>query len=212
MQGETARRERESSDQGEEVSPEGLGGQSLLSQTDAGSPACQVVCQALHRKPGCVCGKASRGQMVESHTVLQIAYGVLYLCVPAVVCLQFEGVALAVGDEGVVAIIDEQRQLGAGRGSDPADYETHRCGGWLAAEGGVSGLCHIGGSFHPVGYGCPVGLGHGLYEVTQSPVLSDADGEAHTIVAAYVDDVVGVEAAVRTHGAARTVSAPVAPA
>ena len=109
MQGETARRARESSDQGEEASPEGLGGQGLLSQTDAGSPACQVVCQALHRKPGCVCGEACRGQMVQPHTVLEVADGVLYLCVAAMVGFKIKGISLAVGDEGVIAVADEQR-------------------------------------------------------------------------------------------------------
>ena len=39
------------------------------------------------------------------------------------------------GDEGVITVAGEQRQLGAGRGPDPSDDEAHLCGRRLALEG-----------------------------------------------------------------------------
>ena len=41
---------------------------------------------------------------------------------------------------------------------------------------------------------------NGLDEIAQALVLADGDGEADTLIAAGDDDVVGVEAAVGTHG------------
>ena len=54
--------------------------------------------------------------MVEAHAVLEIADGVLDLGVAAMGGLQFQSVAVSVGDESVVAAVGKQRQLGAGRG------------------------------------------------------------------------------------------------
>ena len=59
--------------------------------------------------------------MVQSHTILHVADGVLDLGVSAMVGLQFQGVALSVRDEGVIAVAGKQGQLGAGRGPDPSD-------------------------------------------------------------------------------------------
>ena len=64
--------------------------------------------------------------MVEAHAVLQVADGVLHLGVAAVVGFQFQGVAFSIGDEAVVSVGVEEGHLGAGRGFDPADDETHR--------------------------------------------------------------------------------------
>ena len=133
-------------------------------------------------------GKASRGEMVEPHAVLQVPDGILDLGVAAVVGLQFQGVAVPVGDGGVIAVAGEQRQLGAGRGLDPADDEPHRYGIGLATEGRVFSLGHVGGALHPVGYGPPVCLGYGLYQVAQAPVMADGDGEVDTHPAAEGDD------------------------
>ena len=75
--------------------------------------------------------------------------------------------------------------------------------GRLALEGYIRGLGNVGCALHPVGYGCPVLLRYGLYEVTQTPVLADGDGEADTVAAADGDDVSGVsgvEVAVGAHG------------
>ena len=74
--------------------------------------------------------------MVEAHAVLQVADGVLDLGVAAMVGLQFQGVALPVGDEGVIAVVRKQRQLGTGRGLDPA-YDEPR-------TGAASGSCWKG--------------------------------------------------------------------
>ena len=52
---------------------------------------------------------AGGGEMIGAHAVLQVADGVLDLGVAAVVGLQFQGVALPVGDEGVIAVVGEQR-------------------------------------------------------------------------------------------------------
>ena len=56
MQSEAARRAGEPSGHGKEPPPQGLGGHDLLAQTDARRPACQVVCDHLHRQPGAVGG------------------------------------------------------------------------------------------------------------------------------------------------------------
>ena len=117
--GEAARRAGEPSGQGEEPPPQGLGGYYLLTETDARRPAGQVVGNHLDGQPGGVGGEAARGEMVETHAVLQVPDGVLDLGVAAVVGLQIQGVAVAVGDEGVIAVAGEQRQLGAGRGLHP---------------------------------------------------------------------------------------------
>ena len=138
--------------------------------------------------------------MVQSHAVLEVADGVFDLCVAAMVGLQLEGVALAVRDEGVIAVVGEESQLGTGSGPDPADDEPHRLGVGLALEGRVSGLGHVGGCVHPVAYGRPFRLGYGLYEIAQALVLAHGDGEADIVVAADGDDVVCVEAAVGPHG------------
>ena len=106
--------------------------------------------------------------MLQSHTVLEVSDGVLDLCVSAMVSFKFQGVALSVGDEGVVAVVGEQRQLGAGRGLDPSDYQTHRHGVRAALEWVIRRLGHVCRSIHPVGYGCPVGLGHGLLYIVSA--------------------------------------------
>ena len=61
--------------------------------------------------------KAARGEMVQSHAVLEVSDGVLDLGVATMIGLQFQRFALPVGDEGVIAVVTKQRQLGAGRGA-----------------------------------------------------------------------------------------------
>ena len=51
--------------------------------------------------------------MVEPHAVLQVPDGILDLGVATVVGLKVQGLALSIGDEGVIAVVGEQRQLGA---------------------------------------------------------------------------------------------------
>ena len=71
MQSEAAGRASEPSGQGEEASPEGLGGCHRLAQADARCPAGQIVGHHLHGQPGTIGGEASRGEMVEPHAVLE---------------------------------------------------------------------------------------------------------------------------------------------
>ena len=113
MQSEAAGRASEPSGQGEEAPPEGLGGRQRLAQADARCPAGQIVGHHLHGQPGTIGGEASRGEMVQPHAVLEVADGVLDLGVAAMVGLQVQRVSVPVGDEGVVAVIGKQRQLGA---------------------------------------------------------------------------------------------------
>ena len=188
MQGEPTGRACESADQGEQAAPEGLCGHHPHAQTDAGSPTGQVVGYHLHGHPGGVGGKASRGHVVESHTVLEVSYGVFHLGVATMVRLQLQGVSLPVGDEGVVAVVGDKGQLGAWGGFHPAHYQPHRHGVGFALEGSVGGFGHIGGSVHPVGDGTPGILGYLLYEITQVPVLSDGDGIADNLVTGGGDE------------------------
>ena len=59
-------------------------------QADAGCPAGQVVRHHLYRQPGAVGGEAARGEMVQPHAVLEVAYGILDLGVTAMIGLQFQ--------------------------------------------------------------------------------------------------------------------------
>ena len=47
--------------------------------------------------------------MIESHAVLEISYGVLDLGVAAMIGLQLQGVAISIGDEGVIAVAVAKR-------------------------------------------------------------------------------------------------------
>ena len=113
--------------------------------------------------------------------------------------LQFQGVAVPVGDAVVIAVGGEQGQLRAWRGLHPPDDEPHRFGAGLALKGGVGGLRHVGGAVHPVADRRPFRLGYGLDEVAQALVLPNGDGETEVQLAADRDDGVGVEAAVGPH-------------
>ena len=97
--------------------------------------------------------------MVEPNAVLEIADGILDLGVAAMVGLRFQGVALSIGDEGVIAVGGEQGELGAGRGLHPADDEARRHRVGLVLERNVRGLGHVGAAVHPVRDRLPVRLG-----------------------------------------------------
>ena len=99
--------------------------------------------------------KRPEGMMVESHTVLEITDGVLHLGVATMVRLQFQGVSLFVGDEGVVGVVGDKRQLGAWGGFHPTHDETYRHGVGIARKGRVGRFGHVCGPIHPVGYGRP---------------------------------------------------------
>ncbi len=136
VQCQPSRRAGEPTGEGEESPPQGLGGYHLLTQTDARRPARQVVRHYLHSQPSGVGGETAGREMVETHAVLEVAYGIIDLGVAAMVGLQFQGVAVPVGDESVIAVVGEERQLGAGRGFHPTDDESHRHSVGLAPEGG----------------------------------------------------------------------------
>ena len=99
----------------------------------------------LYRQPGSVGREAPRGEMIEPNAVLEIADGILYLGVAAVVGLQFQGVSLPVGDEGVIAVGGEEGQLGTGRRLHPPDDEPHRRGVRLTLEGGAELVSEVFG-------------------------------------------------------------------
>ena len=86
-------------------------------------------------------GEAARGEMVEPHAVLEVSDGVLDLGVAPMVGLQFQGVPVPVGDEAVIAVVDEEGQLGTGRGFYPPDDEPHRRGVRLSLEGRAGRGC-----------------------------------------------------------------------
>ena len=92
----------EPSGQGEEPSPEGLGGHHLLAQTEPRRPASQVMRHHLDGQTGGVGGEAPRGEMVQSDAVLEVANGILDLGVAAMVGLQFQGWPLPVGDAAAI--------------------------------------------------------------------------------------------------------------
>ena len=114
--------------------------------------------------------------------------------------LQFQGVSLPVGDEGVIAVAGEERQLGTGRRLHPPDDEPHRRGVGLTLEGRVVSFSHVGGAVHPVGDRRPVRLGYVLDDVAQPGVLADGDGVADIRLSAGGHHGVGVAAAVGAHG------------
>ena len=96
--------------------------------------------------PGAVGGEAARGEVVQPHAVLEVAYRVLDLGVAAVVSLQFQGLSVPVGAEAVIAVGGEEGQLGTGRRLHPPDDEPHRRGVRLSLERSISRLGDSGGA------------------------------------------------------------------
>ena len=83
-----------------------------LAQTNPRRPAGQVVRHHLYRQPGTVGGEAARGEMVQPHAVLEVAYRILDLGVTAMIGLQFQRLPIAVTDEGVIAVSGEEGEPG----------------------------------------------------------------------------------------------------
>ena len=93
-----------------------------------------VVGHYLDYQPGGVGWEASRGDMIESHAVLEVTDGVFNLGVAAMVGLQFRHLSVPVGDEAVLPGGGEKGQLRARRGLNPTDDEPHRRGIRFATE------------------------------------------------------------------------------
>ena len=93
----------------------------------------------LDRQPGTIGSEAPGWQVIESHAVLQVPDGVLYLGVATVVGLQFQDIPQTVGDEGVIAVVVEEGQLGSRSGPHPAEDEPHRHSIKLALRGFATG-------------------------------------------------------------------------
>ena len=153
----------------------------------------------LYRQPGAVGGEAAGRHVVQSDTVLEVAYRILDLGVTAMISLQLQRLPIAVGDEAVIAVGGEEGQLGTGRGLHPPDDEPHRRGVGLTLEGDIGGLCHIGGAVHPVGNRRPGIFRYGLDDIVQAFVLAEGDGEADIHLAADGYHAMSVEAAVGPH-------------
>ena len=81
--------------------------------------------------------KRPDGMWFSPYAVLEVAYRILDLGVAAMVGLQFQGVAVPVSDEGVIAVAGEEGQLGTGSGFHPPDDKPHRSSAGLTLEGGV---------------------------------------------------------------------------
>ena len=91
-------------------------------------------------------GEAARGEMVEPDAVLEVANGILDLGVAPMVGLQFQGCPVPVGDKAVIAVVDEEGQLGTGCGFYPPDDEPHRRGVRLTLERGVEPVSKVSNS------------------------------------------------------------------
>ena len=137
MQSEAACRAGDPSGQGEDPSPEGLGGHSPLAQTNPRRPAGQVMRHHLYRQTGAVGGEAPRRHVVQADALLEVSNGVLDLGVAAVAGLQFQHLPVPVGDEAVIAVGGEESQLRTGRRLHPPDDEPYRRGVRLGLERGV---------------------------------------------------------------------------
>ena len=146
MQSEAARRAGDPPHQSEDPSPEGLGDQGPLAQTNPRRPAGQVMRHRLDRQPGAVGGEAPRRHVVQPDAVLEVAYGVLDLGVAAMIGLQFQRLPVPVGDEGVIAVSGEEGELGTGCRLHPPDDEPYRRGVRLGLERGVEPVSKVSNS------------------------------------------------------------------
>ena len=101
----------EPSGESEVAPPERPGRHDSLAEPEPRRPAGEVVRDHLHREPCRVRGEAARGEMVEPDAVLEVTDRVLDLGVTAMVGLQLQRLPRTVGDEGVVAVVHEEREL-----------------------------------------------------------------------------------------------------
>ena len=129
MEGQSACRAGDSSGRGKDRSSEGLGGDDLLTEGRCGlSSGPGSAGHHVYRQAGAVGGEAARGEMVQPHAVLEVAYRIVDFGVTAMIGLQFQRVPVLVGDEAVIAVGGEERQLRTGRRLHPPDDEPYRRG------------------------------------------------------------------------------------
>ena len=100
----------------------------------------------LDGQPGGVGEETARREMVETDAVLEVSDGILDLGVAVIdmpeVGLETQGLPVPVGDEGVIAVVGEQRQLGTGGWLHSPDAEPRWRGVGLTLEGCVVGFGH----------------------------------------------------------------------
>ena len=86
---------------------------------------CAITCTASQAP---LAAKTARGETVQPHAVLEVAYRILDLGVTAMIGLQFQRLPVPVGDEAVIAVGGEESQLRTGRRLHPPDDEPYRRG------------------------------------------------------------------------------------
>jgi hypothetical protein len=123
VQRDPAGRAGEPADEAEQPSAQRLGRDDPRTEADPGGPAGEVMGDDLDRQPRPVGREFAGRQVIERRAVLELPDRVLDLGVAAVVSLELEHLAVAIGDEGVVVVQDEGRELRARRRSYPADDE-----------------------------------------------------------------------------------------
>ena len=82
--------------------------------------------------------------MIEPDAVLEIADRVLDLGMAPMIGLEFEGLAVTVGYEGMEVVQREERELGTRGGPDAADDEPDGLRVLLRGERGVRRLSDVG--------------------------------------------------------------------
>lgn len=144
--------------------------------------------------------KRPEGRWFNPTPYFKIPDGVLELGVAAVVGLEGERVARAVGDEGVIVVGGEEGELGARGGLHAADDEPGGLRALLPGERRVGRLGHVGAALEPVRDGAPGVLRDRLDELVEPAVEAHRDAEAHAHRPADPHDLVGIEAAVGPQG------------
>ena len=95
---------------------------------------CAITCTASQAP---LAAKRARGEMVQPHAVLEVAYRILDLGVTAMIGLQFQRLPVPVGDEAVIAVGGEESQLRTGRRLPPAGTMSRTGAASASAWNGV---------------------------------------------------------------------------
>ena len=102
-------------------------------------------------EPGRVGAEAAGGQVVEPDPVFEVPDGVLAVGVGPMPGVEFDGVAVEVGDKGVVGPVDEQSQLRSGGGlGAPDDQPAGDPGVGVGLERRPVDSGHVGAVVEPV--------------------------------------------------------------